>query len=66
MRVRWRTLGGEWREVDTSAGTVLELMKELGLSPEEYIPSVGGKVVPPDYVLSEGDEVTFVPVVSGG
>ncbi|MDN5358880.1 MAG: ThiS family [Candidatus Diapherotrites archaeon] len=66
MKIRWRILGGEWREVETSAKTVGELMSELGISYEEYLPSRNGKLVTPDDEINESDEITFVPVVSGG
>jgi len=66
MKVRWRVLGGEWQETDTEAKTVGELMASLGLSAEEYLPSIGGKLVTEDEELKEGTEVTFIPVVSGG
>ncbi len=62
--VRWRVLGGPWREEE--AATVKEIMEKHGLSFEEYVPTVNGKVATPDVELREGDEVTFVPVVSGG
>jgi sulfur carrier protein ThiS len=66
MKIRWRILGGEWKEVETNAKTVKELMNELKLSYEEYLPSKGGKLVTPDDEIKENDEITFVPVVSGG
>ena len=59
-------LGGEWHLVDTRAETVGELMTSLKLSAEEYLPSVGGKLVTEDERLKEGAEITFIPVVSGG
>ena len=66
MKIRWRILGGGWKEVETNVKTVGELMNELGLSPEEYLPSVSGKLVTDDYEIKEGAEIQFVPVVSGG
>jgi len=66
MRIRWRILGGEWKEAETSAKTVKELMAEMNLSPEEYLPSIKGKLVTDDHEIKEGDEIQFVPVVSGG
>jgi len=66
MRIRWRVLGGERHEMETSAKTVGELMRELDLSMEEYLPSIGGKLVTEDEELRDGTELTFVPVVSGG
>lgn len=66
MKIRWKVLGGEWREIETGVKTVGELMSELQLSPEEYLPSINGKLVTEDETLEEGIEITFVPVVSGG
>ncbi len=66
MRIRWRVLGEEWQEVETNAKTVGEFMQEQGLSIEEYLPSIGGKLVTEDEEIREGIELTFVPVVSGG
>lgn len=54
----------EWRE--DQATTIKEIMEKNGISEEEYVPTVNGKVTPPDTKLKEGDEVTFIPVVSGG
>ncbi len=66
MRIRWRILGSDWKEVETASTTVEELMKELSLSREEYIASKGGKVLTLDSKIEDGDEITFLPVVSGG
>ncbi len=66
MKIRWRILGGNWKEVETGAKTMTEFMRELSISPEEYLPSVNGKLVTEDYKIKEGDEIQFVPVVSGG
>ncbi len=66
MKIRWRILGGEWRETETGARTMGELMEELKLSPEEYLPSVSGKLVTEDHEIKDGEEIQFVPVVSGG
>jgi len=66
MKIRWRILGGEWKEIETDSRTIKELMDELGLSPEEYLPSVRGKLVTEDYEIKDENEIQFVPVVSGG
>jgi sulfur carrier protein ThiS len=62
--VRWRVMGGPWKEEE--ARTVKEIMERNGLSEEEYVPTIGGKVVTPDTEVGDQDEVTFIPVVSGG
>ncbi len=66
MRITVRVLGGEERTVETRAKNVGELMKELGINPEEYFAAVEGKVVPEDFQLEDGMKIVFVPVVSGG
>lgn len=66
MRIRWRVLGGEWKETETDAKTVGEFMRQQGLSIEEYLPSINGKLITEDAEMREGMEITFVPVVSGG
>ena len=66
MRIRWRVLGGDWKEAETDAKTVGEFMQQQGLSIEEYLPSVNGKLITEDTEMTEGMEITFVPVVSGG
>ncbi len=66
MKVKWRVLGGSWKEDEWKEEPLDTIMRKLGLSPEEYVPSVNGKVVTTDYTPKEGDEITFVPVVSGG
>ncbi len=66
MKIRWKILGTGWKEVETQAKTVKDLMEELQLSSEEYIATIDGKIVTEDHEIQEGDEITFVPVVSGG
>ncbi len=66
MKIRWKILGGEWNEHETNAKTVGEVMQELKLSPEEYLPSIGGKLVTEDREIDDSAEITFIPVVSGG
>ena len=66
MKVRWRILGGSWKEDEWREEPLEMIMRRLDLSPEGYVPSVNGKVVTPDYIPKKGDEITFIPVVSGG
>ncbi len=66
MKIRWRILGAGWNEAETQAKTVKELMEELKLSSEEYVATIGNRIVTEDHPIKEGDEITFVPVVSGG
>lgn len=46
--------------------TVISLMRKMGLGSDLYIPSIGGKAVPTDHPLKEGDDVLLIGVVSGG
>jgi sulfur carrier protein ThiS len=45
---------------------VADILKELGLLSTEYVAVKNGRVVSEEEELSENDEVTLVPVVSGG
>ena len=66
MKIRWRVLGAGWNEIETQAKTIKELMEELKLSSEEYVATIKNRIVTEDHGIEEGDEITFVPVVSGG
>lgn len=46
--------------------TVGELIKKLGLSPEEVLVSVNGELATEDTRLRDGDEVKIISVISGG
>ncbi|UCE44802.1 MAG: MoaD/ThiS family protein [Methanobacteriota archaeon] len=48
------------------AATVEELIRTLGLLPDGWIAVSDGEPVPIDHVLSDGDVVKLVSVVSGG
>ena len=45
---------------------IADVIHRLGLNPEEYVVLKGGKLVLEDDPVEEGDELTLVPVVSGG
>ncbi len=46
--------------------TVRQLMKELGLSSENFVISKNGEIVLEDERLADGDKVKLFPVISGG
>lgn len=67
----FRERAGKDRErLSTSVGTVGALYEELsprlGLDAKMVRAAVNGEFVENDHVLSEGDEVVFVPPVAGG
>ena len=45
---------------------VRELLKKLSLSSEGYLVIVNGNLVAEDEIISEGDNVKIIRVVSGG
>jgi thiamine biosynthesis protein ThiS len=45
---------------------ILDLLEELGRSPEVVIVRKNGKIVPEKEQLADGDEIEVIPVVSGG
>ena len=46
--------------------TVGQLIKELGLSSENFVLSKNGEIVLEDEKLADGDKVKLFPVISGG
>ncbi len=56
---------GKVREV-RGGRKLIEIMKELGVSPEEYICVLNGEVVTEFEVAREGDTLKLVRVWSGG
>ena len=62
------TLNGETRR--TSAATVAELVRELGLRPEKVAVERNGEIAPRSQLaavaLAEGDEFEIVHFVGGG
>ncbi len=68
MSVSVKIFGNKQHEVQEveASGTVLNVLGELGLSPQEYIASLDGEVVPVDEPVKDGDAVVLVRIVSGG
>jgi sulfur carrier protein ThiS len=56
---------GEER-VETAARTPLALLRERRLLPDQHLALRGGRPIPLDEPLAEGDRVTFLRVTSGG
>ncbi|MCD6461340.1 MAG: MoaD/ThiS family protein [Thermoplasmata archaeon] len=66
MRVSVTYMGSE-KELDLGEGaTVLDAMKTLGVPPDVTIALMGGRPVPEDRPLSDGERLEMVTVVSGG
>ncbi|MET1129044.1 MAG: MoaD/ThiS family protein [Thermoproteota archaeon] len=67
MPIRVIILGRDTKMVEYRPGMrVADILKELGLLSTEYVAVKNGRVVSEEEELSENDEVTLVPVVSGG
>lgn len=58
-------IGGKVSDIDFR-GKLIDLMAELGVSPEEYVCLLNGEVVTEFEDASPGDRVKFVKVWSGG
>ena len=54
------------KNVSFSGKTMKQLMKELGLSSENFVLSRNGEIVLEDEKLANGDKVRLFPVISGG
>lgn len=55
--------------LDLPAGTPVQSVLEqlnIALPLEDLLLAVNGKVVPPEYVLEEGDTLDCIPAISGG
>ncbi len=56
----------EWIVEISAPTSIKDILEKIGLSPEEYIVSKNGEVVPEDEEVSDGDTIILYPVVSGG
>lgn len=63
VKVSWME---DVKEMETSASTVSEILKELKINPEIVLVSVNNEIVPENSELDEGDYVEILKVVSGG
>lgn len=68
MKVVVRIVGREVKEVEVGGSSVKvkELMRVLGLISVEYIVMRAGKVLTDEDEVLDGEELTLIPVVSGG
>jgi sulfur carrier protein ThiS len=66
--LRRKLPGPEEHEMEVAeAATVAELLKELGIRPEEAaFVIINGKKAAPDSVLSDGDSIGVFPPLGGG
>ena len=53
-------------EIDSSAQTAAQLLRELSINAEEVLISQNGKLVGLDQELSEHDQIKIFSVISGG
>ncbi|MBI4177051.1 MAG: sulfur carrier protein ThiS [Candidatus Aenigmarchaeota archaeon] len=54
------------KEMETSASTVAEILRELKINPEIVLVSVNNEIVPENSEIKEDDYVEILKVVSGG
>lgn len=58
---------GVTQEMDLSDGsTILDAVRSLGVRPDEVLAIMGGRPVPIDRVLHDGDHVELIAIASGG
>lgn len=54
-------------EMDMSDGsTLLEMLRSIGVRPDEVLVIMDGSPVPVDRVLRDGDQVELLSIASGG
>ncbi len=61
-----RLIDGSKKWVIDGRGKIKEILNKIGLLTEEYIIVKNGKVVTPEDIVEENDEIILYPVVSGG
>ncbi|MDP6626577.1 MAG: MoaD/ThiS family protein [Methanopyri archaeon] len=67
MRVKVRIFGKDPNTAELpDTATIGELLTAQGINPVIVVPTVGGRLVPEDAELTDGDEVVLYPAVSGG
>ncbi len=54
------------KEMETTASTVMGILKELKINPEIVLVSVNSEIVPENSAIKENDVVEILKVVSGG
>ena len=59
-------LEGKEKQINFPGNTIKELMDEMKLILDEYVPVLNGSVVTELEEISDGDKIKFVRVWSGG
>jgi sulfur carrier protein len=57
---------GSRREISRAEASIEEILKELGVNPEEVIVAKNGRIVPEDETAGESDQLQIVRFVHGG
>ena len=57
---------GSQREISRAEASIEEILKELGVNPEEVIVAKNGRIVPEDETAGESDQLQIVRFVHGG
>uniref|UniRef100_A0A7C4D9B1 Thiamine biosynthesis protein ThiS n=1 Tax=Staphylothermus marinus TaxID=2280 RepID=A0A7C4D9B1_STAMA len=55
-----------YREIDVSEISIRDLFRKLGLTSSEYVVLKNNIVVTEDDIARDNDEITIIPVKSGG
>lgn len=67
MQILVRVIGQEPNTTELpDTATIGELLTAQGINPVTMVATVGGRLVPEDTELTDGDEVVLYPAVSGG
>ncbi|MEM1675249.1 MAG: MoaD/ThiS family protein [Desulfurococcaceae archaeon] len=68
MVIRIKIIGSEkiYREIDVSEISIRDLFRKLGLTSSEYVVLKNNIVVTEDDIARDNDEITIIPVKSGG
>ena len=57
---------GSRKEMAQEVGSIEEILKELGINPEEVIVAKNGRIVPEDETAGDSDELKIVRFMHGG
>ena len=56
----------ETREITKQNYTILDLIKELGLSNQTIVSKQNGELVIEDTIINDGDEIQLIQIIYGG
>lgn len=56
----------ETREITKQNYTILDLIKELGLSNQTIVSKQNGELVIEDTLINDGDEIQLIQIIYGG